>query len=127
MSTNHFFEKKGPFPLEKIIQTIGYQGNYSNYKNCEIHGLEPLDKAGKNDITFLHSSKYKNSSLKTKAAACITSPNLTKFLPDNCIKLDVKNVLFAVTQTSKMFFPKAEIDLPDENLSPSIKTSQPDG
>ncbi len=127
MSTNHFFEKKGPFPLEKIIQTIGYKGNYSNYKNFEIHSLESLDNAGKNDITFLHSSKYKNSSLKTKAAACITSPNLSKFLPDNCIKLDVKNVLFAVTQTSKMFFPKADIDFPDQNLtfSKEIKSSYP--
>ena len=127
MSTNHFFEKKGPFPLEKIIQAIGYKGNYSNYKNFEIHSLESLDNAGKNDITFLNSSKYKNSSLKTKAAACITSPNLSKFLPDNCIKLDVKNVLFAVTQTSKMFFPKADIDFPDQNLifSKEFKSAYP--
>ena len=55
-------------------------------------------------------------SLKTKAAACITTSNLSKFLPDHCIKLDVKNTLFAVTQVSRMFYPKADIDYPDTNL-----------
>ena len=71
----------------------------------------------KNDITFLNSIKYKDLSLKTKAAACITSINLSKFLPKKCVKLDVKNVLFAVTKASKMFYPKADIDYPDENLT----------
>ena len=55
-------------------------------------------------------------SLKTKAIACITTKNLSKFLPKQCIMLDVKNVLFAVTAASKLFYPKADIDLPDINL-----------
>ena len=37
-------------------------------------------------------------------------------MPENCIKLNVKNVLFAVTQTSKLFYPNADIDLPDSSL-----------
>ena len=91
--------------------------NFSQKNNFKIHGFESLDNASKNDMTFLNSSKYKDLSLKTKAAACITSPNLSKFLPEKCIKLNVKNVLFAVTQVSKMFYPNADIDFPDENLS----------
>ena len=55
--------------------------------------------------------------MKTKAAVCITSSNLLKFLPDSCIKIDVKNVLFAVTKVSKMFNPNADVDLPDEKLN----------
>ena len=47
--------------------------------------------------------------------------NLTKYLPETCIKIDVKNVLFAVTQVAKMFYPKADMDFPDENLSESEK------
>jgi len=116
MTKNHFYEKKGPFPLKEIVKTIGYNGSFSNENNLEIKGFESLDRASKNDMTFLNSSKYKNLSLKTKAAVCITSSNLSKFLPDNCIKLDVKNILFAVTQVSRMFYPKADIDYPDSNL-----------
>ena len=121
MPKNHFYEKKGPFPLKEIIKTIGYNGNFSLQNNFEIHSFESLDNAGENDMTFLHSSKYKDLSLKTKAVVCITSSSLSKFLPEKCIKLDVKNILFAVTQASKMFYPNAHIDFPDENLSNSDK------
>jgi UDP-3-O-[3-hydroxymyristoyl] glucosamine N-acyltransferase len=117
MSENQFFERKGPFPLNEIIKVIGYNGYFSNSDNFEVSSFESLDNANINDMTFLNSSKYRDLSLKTKAAVCITSPNLSKFLPEKCIKLDVKNVLFAVTQVAKMFYPKADMDFPDENLS----------
>jgi len=78
-------------------------------------------------ITYLNSSKYQKESLKTKAFACITSLNLSKFLPEKCIKLDVKNVLFAVTEVSRLFYPNADLDYPDLNLmdSNSIKDMYP--
>ena len=117
MSTNHFFEKKGPFPLKEILNIIGYNGDVSIKNDFKIHGFESLDKARESDLTFLNSNKYQNLSLKTNAAACITSPNLSQFLPKKCIKLNVKNVLFAATQASKMFYPNADIDNPDANLS----------
>jgi len=116
MPINQFFEKKGPFPLKEIVKTLGKEDNYLNNNNFKIYGFESLDKASEKDMTFLNSSKYQDLSLKTKAAACITSQNLSKFLPDSCIKIDVKNVLFAVTQVSRMFYPKADMDFPDENL-----------
>ena len=116
MSENQFFEKKGPFPLKEIIKVIGCTGDSLKKNNFEIRSLESLDNASDNDMTFLNSSKYQELSLKTKAAACITSPNLSKFLPEKCINLDVKNVLFAVTQVTKMFYPNADLDIPDENL-----------
>ena len=116
MPVNQFFVKKGPFPLKEIIKNIRCNGDFSHANDFEIYGVESLSNATKNDMTFLNSSKYKNLSLKTKAAACITTSNLSKFLPSNCIKLDVKNTLFAVTQVSRMFYPKADIDYPDTNL-----------
>ena len=127
MSVNKFFEKKGPFPLKKIITNIGCIGDYSKVNDFAIHGVESLSNATKNDMTFLNSSKYKNLSLKTKAAACITTSNLSKFLPDHCIKIDVKNTLFAVTQVSRMFYPKADIDYPDASLvdANKLKKSYP--
>ena len=119
MESSQFFLKKGPFPLKEIIKTIGYNGNFTQKKDFKIHGLESLDNASNSDMTFLNSSKYQELSLKTKAAVCITSPYLSKFLPEKCIKLSVKNILFAVTQAAKMFYPKADMDFPDENLSSS--------
>ena len=121
MTKNHFYEKNGPYPLNEIVKTIASDYKLNNKNNIEIHGFESLTNATVNDITFLNSQKYKDFSLKTKAAACITTVNLSRFLPEKCIKLNVKNVLFAVTQTSKMFYPNADIDLPDEKLQDFIK------
>ncbi len=116
MSQNQFFEKKGPFPLKEIAKIIGCNDEFSKIDDLKIHSFESLGGASEKDMTFLNSNRYQDLSLKTKAVACITSKNLSKFLPESCIKLNVKNILFAVTQVSKMFFPKADIDILDENL-----------
>ena len=124
MSVNDFFERKGPFPLKEILSVIGHNDNQNKNSDIKIYGLETLDAACEKDITFLNSSKYQNLSLKTHAAVCITTTNLSKYLPEKCIKLSVKNVLFAVTQASKLFYPNADIDLPDKNLLKSDEIKQ---
>jgi len=116
MTKNHFYENKGPFLLKNIAQVIGFSKLTTDKEVINIYNFQSLIEATSKDITFLNSSKYKDLSLKTKAIACITTKNLSKFLPKQCIMLDVKNVLFAVTAASKLFYPKADIDLPDINL-----------
>jgi len=116
MPVNEFFEKKGPFPLKDILKVIGHVEDFPKDTNIKIYGFQPLDTACEKDITFLNSNKYQSQSSKTNAAACITTPNLSKFLPEKCIKLNVKNVLFAATQTSKLFYPDADSDFLDDNL-----------
>tara|TARA_Y100000590_G_scaffold64744_1_gene69803 strand:- start:16564 stop:17556 length:993 start_codon:yes stop_codon:yes gene_type:complete len=116
MSNTQFFERKGPFPLNEIAKIVGSLDNFSNFSDLEIYDFKSLDQANNKDMTFLNSSRYKNISTKTKAAACITSPNLSKYLPEKCIKIHVKNVLFAVTQASKIFYPYADIDHLDKHL-----------
>jgi len=128
MTKNHFYEKKGPYPLKEIVKAIGSDNKIDNSNNITISGFESLVTASNMDITFLNSQKYKDFSLKTKAAACITTTNLSKFLPEKCIKLNVENVLFAVTKASKMFYPLADFDLPDKSLQDfnNIKKIYPD-
>ena len=121
MASNQFFDKKGPFPLKEIIKKINCSANFSTPTNIKIKGIENLSNATKNDLTFLNSSKYKDVSYKTKAAACITTSSFSKFLPEQCIKLNVKNILLAVTQISKMFYPNADVDYPDLSLFEASK------
>tara|TARA_B100001123_G_scaffold382093_1_gene452990 strand:- start:410 stop:1405 length:996 start_codon:yes stop_codon:yes gene_type:complete len=123
MVSNQFFEKQGPFTLKKIVDLIGCKDDFSKVDGLNINGIESLVTAKKNDMTFLNSIKYKEISLNTKATACITSSNLSKFLPKNCIKINVKNVLFSVTQVSRMFYPEADLDYPDINLVNSTEVT----
>jgi len=121
MQSNQFFLKKGPFSLKEIAKNINCTGDFLKKQNDKIYNIDSLINASEKDITFFNSIKYKEVSSRTKAFACITSSNLLEYLPEQCIKLNVKNVLFAVTQVSKMFYPKADIDYPDENLTISEK------
>jgi UDP-3-O-[3-hydroxymyristoyl] glucosamine N-acyltransferase len=117
MIKNHFYENKGPIPLKTIAKVVGYNNLSSDKENISIENFQSLTEASSNDITFLNSVKYKDLSTKTKAAACITTKNLSKFLPAQCVIIDVKNVLFAVTTASKIFYPTADIDKPDNYLT----------
>ena len=121
MPINQFFKNEGPFPFKELVKVINCEQDFSKIDDFKIHDIETLINANSNHITFLNSIKYKEFSIKTNAAACITSSNLSQFLPNKCIKITVKNVLLAVTNVSKMFYPKADIDIPDSNLTDSEK------
>ena len=115
MEINQFFEKKGPFSVKEISDNINCI-KIDNFKDLKIHNIRDLFSAKKNDITFFNKTKYKEILLKTQAGACITSLNLSQFLPPKCLKLIVDDVLTAVAKVSKMFYPKADKDYPDQNL-----------
>ena len=45
MTENHFYEKKGPYPLNEIVKTIACSNTPDNKNNIEIYGFESLTKA----------------------------------------------------------------------------------
>ena len=112
-----FFEPQGPFNLKELSDSVTQSGN------IKIFDIKTLENAGSKDITFLNSSKYQSHAVKTKAAACITKESLKTLLPNNCIKILVKNVLFSTAQISKKFYPSADLDYPDETVVNSIDIS----
>ena len=93
MSCNFFFKNKGTFSVKKIVDVCAGEVLSELDSNIKIHNIMDLFRAKENDITFLNSIKFKEKSLKCKATACITSKKLTKYLPENCIKIIVDNVL----------------------------------
>ena len=129
MKKNEFFFKQGPFALNDLIKSINCKNVFKTKElsNDKVYGIETLDKATNGDITFLNSSKYKDYSIKTKAIACITSSNLSNFLPKKCIKIIVNNVLLETNKIMNQFYPKADIDYPDPDLiiSSNIKKNYP--
>ena len=91
MSETFFFVPKGPFYLKDLSDQISEK----NYK-LKISDIKTLDSATRKDITFFNSIDYKSHANKTKAAACVTTKNLEDYLPKECIKILVKNVLFSI-------------------------------
>ena len=90
MSEISFFVPKGPFYLNDLSSEISDKNS-----KLKISDIKTLDRATKKDITFFNSIDYKSNAKKTKAAACVTTKNLEQYLPEGCIKILVKNVLFS--------------------------------
>ena len=118
MSETFFFVPKGPFYLKELSEEL------SNQKTkLKISDIKTLDKATENHITFFNSLDYKSYAERTQAAACITTKSLEKYLPKECIKIVVKNVLFSTAKISKKFYPDAHLDYSDKSLVDSSKIS----
>ena len=75
MSDVIFFQPKGPFYLNELIEI-----STSLQKKIKIKDIKTLDKAGSSDISFFNSINYKDLARDTKASACIPPKNLENFV-----------------------------------------------
>jgi UDP-3-O-[3-hydroxymyristoyl] glucosamine N-acyltransferase len=118
---NPFFKNVGPFNIEKLLINIGVE-NKESFKKDKIYNVSDLFSATKKDITFFHSKNYSELASKTKASYCVTLNNLSKFLPDTCKKIVVKNVLLTMAKITKEFYPKSIVDDFDYSAKDISKT-----
>ena len=109
MKKIEFFKKKS-VSIDKLFPKKKFK------KNFKLSGIKPLDKAGRFDLTFFDSQKYKDLAYKTKSSICITTKKLENFLPSTTEKIIVPNVLYELAQILKTIYPDADIDYPDLSL-----------
>ncbi len=102
--SNPFFKNKGPFKIDKLLK-LANVNNQNNFKRSNINDIKDLSASKKNDISFFHSKKYELIASKTKASFCITTENLKDYLPKNCNKIIVNNVLIATAKITEIFYP----------------------
>jgi len=119
---NPFFKNFGPFKIEKLLKKINID-NKENFKNDKIYNVSDLSSATNKDLTFFHSQNYSELASKTKASYCVTLENLSKFLPDTCKKIIVKNVLLTMANITKEFYPNSLVDDFDNSVKDISKTS----
>jgi UDP-3-O-[3-hydroxymyristoyl] glucosamine N-acyltransferase len=106
---NPFFQNKGPFKLDKILDFIKVKNNFENIDK-EIFDIKDLVNASDKDITFFHSKKYENVASTTKASYCLTTKQLSNYLSKNCKPIEVENVLISTAMITKMFYPESITD-----------------
>jgi len=119
---NPFFKNKGPFKIDKLLKLSDLK-NINNFKNVSVYDIKDLSTSTLKDITFFHSKKYFNLASKTKALFCITTENLKNYLPKNCNKIIVDNVLIATAKITKIFYPDSVTDDFDSTSKNISKTS----
>ena len=117
---NIFFKKRSKIFLYDVLRILSIK-NKKIYKNILINDIKNLDKANKNDITFFHSLKYKDSLESTKSNFVLTTSKLSNYLPKKITKLIVDNVLISVAKLTEYFYPNS---LNDEFESVNIPSDR---
>ena len=126
MADQRFHHCQGPFPLEKLA--VHAQGALPDAASAAlmISDVAPLDQAGAGQISFLDNIKYKEAFLKTKAAACIVSPEMAPHAPTGVALIVTKNPYRAYAKIAQLFypdqFPAAQIS-DRAHIDPSAKIS----
>ena len=113
--SNPFFKNHGPFNILEILDKLNLDKNFE-IKNQEIFDIKDIYSANKNDITFLHSKKYKKIANNTKSSFCITTENLKNELPNSCKAIIVSNVLVSTSQVTEKFYPDSINDNFDDTV-----------
>ncbi len=104
---DNFYIINGPFTLIELIQSFNLETD-SKFKIDEllIFGVRTLDKAKKNEITFLFNNKYTKLLLTTNATACIIDKNTNPICKDGLILLKTPHPYYTYAQLIKLFYSK---------------------
>ena len=119
--THPFFKNKGPFKIGKLLNLSGLKINHK-FSDTKINDIKDLSTSSSKDITFFHSKKYAFLASKTKASFCITTNGLKDYLPKNCEKIIVDNVLIITAKITQAFYPDSIIDDFDKTVKNISKT-----
>ena len=104
MNRNIFFHKISKISLKNICKILKIPNIFKN--NIFLNDIKTLDTAKKNELTFLHSSKYLNIISKSKSNFIITSSRYKKYISNKNL-LIVDNVLLSVAKITNLFYPNS--------------------
>ena len=115
---NHFFKKKNNVKINDILKCIDQKKIQNNYK---VNVISDLENAGKNDISFFHSSKYLEKIKNTNSKLVISNQKLKKIIPKGIKIILVPNVLLSVAKVTSLFYPDSLDDTFDNDVLPINK------
>ena len=110
---NLFFKKKNNLKIKDILNCLNLK---KIKKNIKVNDIKELDKANQNDITFIHSLKYKESLKTTKSKILITNKKLKNIIPKDIYIIEVQNVLLSISKVTSLFYPNALDEMFDKNV-----------
>ena len=115
---NPFFKKIKTIHLSKICNELKFK---NSFKNILIQGINDLQNANRNDISFFNSLKYLELLKKTKSKYVITSQKYKKLVGSHSNPIVVNNILKSVGIVTSMFYPDSLNDIIDFNVSDNNK------
>lgn len=117
MSDPRFFIRSGAKTLAQVAQAAGAELDNGADPDLQIDDVAPLESAGPRQLSFLDNRKYREAFSKTKAAACVISPEMKPFAPSGVALLLSRNPYKAYALAAQVFYPEIR---PAPSVHPSV-------
>lgn len=102
-----FFERAGPFPLERLASESGATLADASRGSLEAGDIRPLMDAGPQDAAFLDNPKYLPDLATTRAVACFVHPKFADRVPQGTAALLTPEPYRAYARALALFYPDA--------------------
>jgi UDP-3-O-[3-hydroxymyristoyl] glucosamine N-acyltransferase len=109
MADSRFFAKSGPFNLKEIVALTGAEPVGAINLNALIEDVAPLDRANKNEISFLDNIKYIDVLAMSEAGVCFIRSKNTERAPKNMTLLISEDPYRSFALTAQKFYPNYRV------------------
>lgn len=107
MADPRFFERRGPFSLEKLAGLTGARVADPGAGSRLAEDVAPLETAGPNDVTFLDNRKYLDEFVRSAAGAAFVDEWAAERAPAGMALLIAGNPYKAYAIAAQAFYPPA--------------------
>ena len=122
-----FFKNNGPFKLSEIAKVCNAELTNADKSEMQIFNIATMAKATEGALCFFYDKKAKEKAAEIKASACVTTPDLVNFVPQNVVVLTTANPKLAFLLLNKKFYSeirnRAEISR-TAKIAPSVKIGE---
>jgi UDP-3-O-[3-hydroxymyristoyl] glucosamine N-acyltransferase len=122
MVDGRFFRTAGPFTLGALA-VLAEARLTGGDPNALITDVAPLDRAGRDQITFLDNAKYLEQAGATRAAACLIRPEHADSLPGGVARLLTAEPYRAYARIAAALHPEAATPGPDHPPAAGVAAS----
>jgi UDP-3-O-[3-hydroxymyristoyl] glucosamine N-acyltransferase len=102
-----FHKKVGPFSLSYISEIIDIDAEIIGDSSAKIYGVNTLQKANNNELSFLHNSKYSKILRESKANACILNSEYRKYAPLGMNLIVTNEPYLMYAKVVSLFYPNS--------------------
>ncbi len=104
MADKTFYENNGPFTLEQIAGICGAALADPSQGKLVVAEMATMALAGAQDICFFYDKKAREKAAEIRAAACVTTEELSRYVPQTTALLISPNPKLAYLKLSRAFY-----------------------
>lgn len=111
MADSRFFDRKGPFTLEEIVEFSGAEVICdAALMHREFHDIASLDRAEEAQLSFFDNPKYQHQFESSKAGACFVKHRYVDQAPAGMICLATEDPYRAYAHAAQIFYPRMDCE-----------------